>query len=145
MELQGQTAEAMSLFQLALEQNPDPREIASIYVHIASCRKDLEEFEAALEALDAAENHNDELKEIYNLKGFCFFKLKRHQESISAFERAIEIDPGSAIDYANIGSNLRELGHKEEAVKLYKMALELDPNIDFARQNILKLQTELGH
>ena len=144
MELEGQTEEALSLFQAALQQGPDPREIASIYVHMASCRKDLEQFEAALESLAIAEEHNDELKEIYNLKGFCYFKLKRHEESIAAFEKAIELDPGSAIDYANIGSNLRELGHKQEAVRLYKMALELDPGIDFARENVIKLEAQLG-
>jgi ribosomal protein S12 methylthiotransferase accessory factor len=55
----------------------------------------------------------------------------------------IEIDPGSAIDYANIGSNLRELGHKKEAIQLYRIALEMDPDIDFARQNLEKLEAEL--
>lgn len=144
MELEGHTEEALALFQTALQERPDPREIASIYVHMASCRKDLEQFEAALESLAIAEQHNDQLKEIYNLKGFCFYKLKRHEESIAAFEKAIELDPGSAIDYANIGSNLRELGHKQEAVRLYKMALELDPGIDFARENVVKLEAELG-
>jgi ribosomal protein S12 methylthiotransferase accessory factor len=144
LELEGEAAAALELFEAALDQQPDGREIASIYVHMASCQKDLEEFEAALENLAIAERHNDELKEIYNLRGFCCYKLKRHHEAIAAFERAIEIDPGSAIDYANIGSNLRELGHKEEAVRLYQMALELDPDIDFARTNIALLEAELA-
>lgn len=142
LELEGQCEAALSLFQRALEQQPTPREIASIHVHMASCRKEMEAFEAALEDLQAAEQHNNELKEIYNLRGYCLFKLKRHEEAIAAFERAIEIDPGSAIDYANIGSNLRELGHKEEAIKCYRMALELDPDIEFARDNIRKLEAE---
>jgi len=94
-------------------------------------------------ALDMAEQYNNELKEIYNLRGFCHYQLKRHQDAIAAFERAIEIDPGSAIDYANIGSNLRELGLKHEAIRLYRMALELDPDIDFARTNIARLEDEL--
>lgn len=144
LELEGNAEEALALFGRALEQHPDPREIASIYVHMASCQKDLEAFEAALESLALAEQHNSELKEIYNLRGFCCYKLKRHHEAISAFERAIELDPGSAIDYANIGSNLRELGHKEEAIKLYRMALELDPDIDFARDSIARLEAELA-
>lgn len=142
MELEGHFEAALSLFQNALQQEPDPKEIASIYVHMASCRKEMEDFEAALEDLRAAEQHNEELKEIYNLRGFCLFKLKKHHDAISAFERAIEIDPGSAIDYANIGSNLRELGHKEEAIKCYRMALELDPDIEFASENIKRLEEE---
>ena len=83
------------------------------------------------------------MKEIYNLLGFCYFKLKEHERSIEQFEKALEIDPGSAIDYANIGSNLREMGHKREAIRLYRIALELDPSIDFARENIDKLEGEL--
>jgi len=145
LELQGLPDAALPLFRQALEQQPDPAEIASIHVHLASCHKDLDQFEPALEALELAERHNPELKEIYNLRGFCHYRLKSHHEAISAFEKAIELDPGSAIDYANIGSNLRELGYKEEAIRLYRIALEIDPDIDFARQNILKLEADLGH
>ncbi len=86
-----------------------------------------------------AEQHNRELKEIYNLRGFCHYQLKEHHLAIEAFEQAIELDPGSGIDYANIGSNLRELGHIEEAIELYRIALEMDPDIDFARDNIKRL------
>lgn len=143
LELQGESEAALSLFHQALSQRPDPQEIASIYAHIASCAKDLERYEEALDALATAEQYNNELKEIYNLRGFCCFKLKKHHDAIAAFERAIELDPGSAIDYANIGSNLRELGYKREAVRLYQMALDLNPDIDFARENIQRLEEEL--
>ncbi len=143
LELRGDVESALALFTSALHQSPDPGEIGSIHVHIASCLKDLERYEEALEALALAEKANPDLKEIFNLKGFCYFKLKRHDESIASFERAIELDPGSAIDYANIGSNLRELGHKHEAIRLYTIALELDPDIEFARTNIEKLKEEL--
>ena len=144
LELEGNPEAALPLFKEALDLNPELREIASIYVHIASCLKEMDDFEAALDALNAAEQANNELKEIYNLRGFCFYRLKQHNKAIEAFEKAIELDPGSAIDYANIGSNLRELGFKEEAVKLYKIALEIDPDIDFARDNIERLEAELA-
>lgn len=144
LELEGKPEAALPVFRRALEQSPDPREIASIYVHIASCLKELERYEEALDSLAEAETFNGELKEIHNLRGFCHFKLKNHQDSIKAFETAIELDPGSAIDYANIGSNLRELGHKKEAIHLYKMALDLDPDLEFARENVRRLEAELG-
>lgn len=139
LELLGQSEAALGFFQRALDEHPDPREVASIYVHMASCHKELEAYSQALDALDRAEQHNPHLKEIFNLRGFCLFKLKEHERSIAAFERAIEIDPGSAIDYANIGSNLRDMGHREEAMELYRMALELDPDLHFARANLEKL------
>jgi len=143
LELLGEPGAALELYQQALKQQPDLREIASIYVHIASCLKDLGEFPQALNALGEAEQYNADLKEIYNLRGFCHYQLQQHHEAIAAFERAIEIDPGSAIDYANIGSNLRELGLKQEAIRLYRMALELDPDINFAKENISRLEAEL--
>ncbi len=144
LERMARYEEALELFEKSLTQNPDPREVASIYVHIGSCRKDLGRYDAALEALQEAEKLNPTLKEIYNLKGFCLYKLKRHEKAIEAFEKAIEIDPGSAIDYANIGSNLRELGHAHEALRLYEMALELDPTLDFARDNAERLRARLA-
>ncbi|MFH1148389.1 MAG: tetratricopeptide repeat protein, partial [Pseudomonadota bacterium] len=49
-------------------------------------------------------------------------------------------DPSSAIDYANIGSNLREMGHFEEAIGWYESAIEIDPGIQFAHDNIIKLR-----
>ncbi|MFH1059356.1 MAG: tetratricopeptide repeat protein [Pseudomonadota bacterium] len=68
--------------------------------------------------------------------------LHEHQESIAAFERAIELEPGLGINYANIGSNLRELGRIEEACRMYRHALELDPGLDFARENLRRLGGE---
>ncbi len=139
----GLPEEALKFYCRSLELDPDPNEIASIYVHIGSCYKEMEDYRKALESLEKASEFNPGLKEIYNLKGFCYFKLKEHHRAIEEFEKAIEIDPGSAIDYANIASNLRELGHYKEAIHLYKMALELDPDIDFARENIKKLEVKL--
>jgi ribosomal protein S12 methylthiotransferase accessory factor len=52
----------------------------------------------------------------------------------------LQIDPGSAIDYANIASNYRDMGQKEKAVQYYEMSLAIDPSIEFARENLLKLR-----
>jgi len=57
---------------------------------------------------------------------------------VVCFLRAVEIDPGSGIDWANLASNLRDLGRTEEAIKMYKRALSIDPGIGFARDNLKK-------
>ena len=75
----------------------------------------------------------------HNLLGFCYYKLKRHQDAVACFRRAVEIDPKSGIDWANLGSNLRDLGRIDEAVEMYRKALSLDPNIGFARDSLAKL------
>jgi len=73
----------------------------------------------------------------------CHFLQKNHPKAITCFEQALEIDPSQAINYANIGSNYRELGEAALAVKFYEMALEIDPTIEFARDNIQKLQGKI--
>ena len=72
--------------------------------------------------------------------GFSHFKLKEHEKAIACFKKVLQLDPGSAIDYANIASNYRDMGKKEKAIKYYEMALAMDPAIDFARNNLDKLQ-----
>ena len=51
---------------------------------------------------------------------------------MACFEKVIELDPGSAIDYANLGINLQRLGHRQEAAYVLKQALELDASLGFA-------------
>ena len=144
MEYQGEAASALEEFRRALDLNPRPLDIASVYTHIGVCLKDMGDYRGAIEALERARDFDPNLKEIYNVLGFCYFKLKKHEQSIEQFEKALEIDPGSGIDYANIGSNLREMGHRKEAIRLYRIALEIDPTIDFARKSLAKLEGELG-
>ena len=144
LEYLGEASRALGEFQRALDLNPPLLDIASVHTHKGVCLKDMGNYRGAIEALERARDFDPQLKEIYNVLGYCYFKLNKHEQSIEQFERAIEIDPGSAIDYANIGSNLREMGHKKEAVRLYRIALEMDPTIDFARQSLAKLEGELG-
>ncbi len=141
-EYQGRAREALKQFHKALDLNPRPLDIASVHTHIGVCLKDMEDYQAAITALERAREFDPNLKENYNLLGFCYFKLEDYERSIEQFEKVLEIDPGSAIDYANIGSNLRELGHKMEAIRLYRIALEMDPTIAFARESLARLEEE---
>ena len=68
---------------------------------------------------------DDERTDLHNLMGFCHFQLKEHEQAIRCFETVIRLNPGSAIDYANIASNYRDLGRPVEAIRYYRMALEL--------------------
>jgi ribosomal protein S12 methylthiotransferase accessory factor len=62
---------------------------------------------------------------------------------VDCFVRAVEINPRSAIDWANLGSNLRDLGRIDEAVAMYKKAYSLDPTIEFVRVNLATLTKAL--
>lgn len=130
----GQPAAALESFRRSLALGPPAHEVASVYVHLGSCLKDLEEYPQAVAALTWARELNPDLKEAHHLLGFCFFKLGAHEEAVACFERCIELDPGSGIDYANLGVNLLRLGHSREAAYVLRQALDLDPSLDFARR-----------
>jgi len=135
-----ESGKALKYFEEALALDPKEQDIPSIYSYIGLTLKDLERHREAITILEKAEAYDNERTDIYNLMGYCFFKLKEHEKAIQCFRRVLQLDPSSAIDYANIASNYRDMGENEKAVEYYKFALELDPSIDFARENIKRLE-----
>ena len=123
----------------ALELNPVPQDIPSIYSYLGVALKDMGEYRKAIRVLEKGECIDSNRTDIHNLLGFCHFKLKEHEQAIRHFQKVIDLDPGSAIDYANIASNYRDMGKTDEAVEYYRLALSLDPSIEFARDNLEKL------
>jgi ribosomal protein S12 methylthiotransferase accessory factor len=130
---------AMGFLEKALTLNPKEEDIPSIYVYMGVCLKELERYEEALAVLEKAEQCDPERTDVRNLMGFCCFKLKEHERAIEHFRKVLKLNPASAIDYANIASNYRELGEYGKAVAYYRTALELDPGIEFARENLERL------
>jgi ribosomal protein S12 methylthiotransferase accessory factor len=100
------------------------------------------EYRKALDVLEKGEKLDPERTDIYNLMGFCHFKLKENEAAIANFKKVIQLDPTSAIDYANIASNYRDMGQSEKAIRYYEMALTLDASIEFARDNLAKLKKQ---
>jgi ribosomal protein S12 methylthiotransferase accessory factor len=133
---------ALSYFSRALDLSPAAQDIPSIYSYMGVCYKDMADYDKALEVLTKGEALDPERTDIFNLMGFCHFMRKEHEAAIACFEKVIQLDPGSAIDYANIASNYRDMGRTDEAVRYYRLALELDPSIDFARDNLKRLTGE---
>ncbi|MGA6926225.1 MAG: YcaO-like family protein [Desulfosarcina sp.] len=130
---------ALSHLNRSLDLSPADQDIPSIYSYMGVCYKEMGHYEKALAILAKGEALDAERTDIHNLMGFCHFMRKEHEAAIRQFERVIALDPGSAIDYANIASNYRDMGEKAQAVRYYRMALELDPTIDFARENLQRL------
>jgi ribosomal protein S12 methylthiotransferase accessory factor len=131
--------EALKHFEEALELNPKKEDIASIYSYMGISLRDMNQYRQAITVLEKAKDYDSERTDIHNLTGFCHFKLKEHEKAIECFREALRIDPTSAIDYANIASNYRDMDKKDQAIHYYELALELDPTIEFARDNLSKL------
>ncbi|QTA81982.1 YcaO-like domain-containing protein [Desulfonema limicola] len=131
---------ALEHLKKALELDPAPQDIPSIYSYMGVCLRDLEKYQEALDLLEKGISMDSERTDIHNLMGFCYFKLKEHEKAIECFQDVLKINPGSAIDYANIASNYREMGWTEKAIAYYEMALGIDGSIDFARDSLERLK-----
>ncbi|MBT3257833.1 MAG: tetratricopeptide repeat protein [Deltaproteobacteria bacterium] len=131
---------AMEFLEEALKLDPKGEDVPSIYSYMGICLRDMEQYRKAIIVLEKGAEIDSERTDIHNLMGFCYFKLKEHKKAIEAFHKVLELNPASAIDYANIASNYRDMGNKDMAVRFYKFALELDESIDFARDNLRKLE-----
>ncbi len=136
----GELEPALNFFGRALELDPVDEDIASIYAYMAIALKEQAKYREALQVLNTAQELDCERTDVYNLMGFCHFKLKEHELAIEAFNKALDLNPSSAIDYANLASNYRELGQKETAIHFYELALALDPTIEFAKVGLAGLK-----
>jgi len=136
---EGRVESAMAHFLEALRMGPAREDLSRVLFNIGTCLKDLGRIDEAIDVLEKAVEVDPEDLANHNLLGFCYYKTKMHQRAVDCFLRAVEINPCSAIDWANLGSNLRDLGRIDEAVAMYKKAHSLDPTIEFVRVNLARL------
>jgi ribosomal protein S12 methylthiotransferase accessory factor len=133
-----QTAE--TYLQAALDLDPATLNVPDICSYLGVSLKEMEMYDRALAVLERGDAIDPDRTDIHNLKGFCHFKMKNHEQAVACFKRVIEIDPSSGIDYANVAVNLRELGKKDDAIHYFEQALAIDPSLDFARDNLVRLK-----
>lgn len=130
---------ALDHFENSLKLNPNEEDLPYIYSYMGNCLKDLGRYEEALEVLLKGNEIDTERPDLHNMMGFCHFKMGKYEEAIASFHRTVELNPASAIDYANLGVNYRRNNNNEEAIKFFKLALSLDSSIEFAKSNLAEL------
>ncbi len=68
-------------------------------------------------------------------KGVSLDELGRHEEAISCYDKALEIDPQDVNTWSNKGTALGALGNYEEAIACFDKALEIAPDSSVAWVN----------
>jgi adenylate cyclase len=63
----------------------------------------------------------------YGELGFAQLYKKHHDESLAAYERAVDLNPNDADILAEMGDSLVYSGHAQRAVELLKRAMRLNP------------------
>jgi ribosomal protein S12 methylthiotransferase accessory factor len=139
----GSPAEAIAHFDKALSLDPEQEDLPYIYSYKGSCLKEMGRYDEAIQSLEQGRKEDDERPDLHNLLGVCHFKKGDYQTAISHFERAVHLNPSSAVDYANLGVNYSHLGKNDEAKQFLTLALTLDPAISFARDYLEKIATSV--
>jgi len=142
----GEPSAALSAFKKALELKPEPADRPALYAHLADAYLELGEYEKARSAAEEGLLWGD-FPELWNLLGRAHFKEGHFDEALTAFLRAVELQPSSAVDYANAGYCLKELGIVSEAQKFFEMALSLEPTLKMAQEGLkwCKVKKEASH
>ncbi|MEM4715582.1 MAG: tetratricopeptide repeat protein, partial [Candidatus Nitrosocaldus sp.] len=63
-----------------------------------------------------------------NNKGVALYRLKRFDDAIRCFDKALRINPRDVKVWRNKGNALVELGMLNEAVKCFNKVIEIDAN-----------------
>ncbi|MFH7319308.1 YcaO-like family protein [Desulfurivibrio sp. D14AmB] len=134
--------EAIGHFNRALELRPEAEDLPYIYSFMGECLKDMARYDEAIGVLRRGIELDEERPDIHNLLGFCHYKLADYETAVTHFSRTIDLEPGSAIDFANLGVNLRKLNRTQEAARNFKIALTMDPYLELARTHLDEMFAE---
>ncbi len=135
----GQPESALAAFDRALSLTPEQEDLPYIYSYKGHCLKDLGRYDESIEALELGRVEDDERPDLHNMLGVCWYKKEDYHQAIVHFQRAVELNPASAMDYANLGVNHRKIGDRDEAIHFFTLALSLDSTIDFAQAQLAEL------
>jgi tetratricopeptide (TPR) repeat protein len=136
----GDYPSALEAFSKAASLAPPPEDLVRILLYMGTCHNNLGQYEAALGPLNKAGRQGDGVKEVWSALGFSYFQLKDFDRAISSLQRAVALDPLSAVDYASLGANYREKKDFSMALAMFEKALALDPGLTSAAENIKRLR-----
>ncbi len=130
---------AIGHFQRALEMDPSAEDLPLICSYLGGSLRDMGRLAEAMAVLERGLAADEERPDLHNTMGVCLYKNGQFEQAIGHFQRAVDLNPASAIDYANLGVNYSRIGNNEAAVEFLSLALTLDPGLDFARNLLDRL------
>lgn len=119
----GEMKKAISIYQLAIEQNPSS---CLAYYYQGNALGLLERYEEAVISYRQAISINPKLACVHHNLGKALVKLAKLEEATFAFFSAIEIEPNSWLFYNSLGELLAEKGEFSEAATYYQKAIEIN-------------------
>jgi len=111
------------LYDQSIEGKYDPNITSAVNNLLNKIKEkdgDEQKWKRAIEIHDLFINHLD-----WNTRGTKFHDLKRYEEAIEAFKKAIGLKPVDPMLWRNIGISFGKLGRHEEALKAFDKSLKL--------------------
>lgn len=90
---------------------------------------------AAVDWLNKAIAVREDVPAVHYMLGCCFQAQRKIDDAVTAFARAVELDPNFAKAFNNLGCTLEAAGNLRGAFECYDRALELDPGLAVASYN----------
>ena len=100
-------------------------------VDLAFEKLDQEDPEAAVQILEEVIREDPEILDAHIGLGLAYFVLDRPDESLAAFDRAIELNPNETTAWDYRGQIFYELERYEQAVSDFDQAISLEPDTAF--------------
>ncbi len=130
----GRNEEALAAYQRALVFNPNSSEIWTEQCRVQS---ELGDQAAALATCDRALELNQIWGErspaiAWLNRALVLTRQERFNEAISAYDRALELNPKDAATWTKQGQLLARLGNHADALAAYNQALKVSPNFALA-------------
>jgi TolB-like protein/DNA-binding CsgD family transcriptional regulator/Tfp pilus assembly protein PilF len=127
-------ATALTLLDQAIEHDPDSAEanlvLALIHHHIAIMGHTDDYLGTIAIARDLARHAtrlDDQNEYAHWAFGISCWGLSRYDESITALERAVELNPNCSLAYGSLGTALSLVGRVDEAIANQKIAIRSNP------------------
>lgn len=136
----GQTAAAMSEYEIALRLNPDATQahnnLGNLLAKAGRPADAAPHYEAALRIAPSADAHN-------NLAN-VLLRLGRARDARKHYEAALTLQPDSADAHNNLGNLLAQAGEFTEAARHYAAALKSRPDLADAHANLGNVLAQSG-
>jgi ribosomal protein S12 methylthiotransferase accessory factor len=138
----GDPTQACRRFLAAAEgqKSTEDRALAMFYAAYALTTQ--ERWKDAIPLLDRAIDQDPLVQEYFNLRGVARYRSEEFEPAAEDFQQALNLNGGSAMDYANLGLCYRSMGRSSKAVDFLKLALELDASLEFAGKALSELQEQ---
>lgn len=142
LRLQGQTHEAIELYQASIRLQPTAEAHNSLALSLSTLGKYEEAVEECLNAISI----NDSYWQAYNDLGSNLFKLDRIAEAIIWYEKAVKLMPEelSFTVYFNIGQAYETRNSWMEAMNYYLESLENNPKYEPSQDAVIRMSAFLN-